>query len=380
MKAIEILKDEKILDLFVKEFHKKIAGEDDTIKAIFLHLICAKVKNNNMKTHIFVNSESSAGKSYICKSMIEIFPKDMYEYKTKITPEALTYWKHNDKEWTWDGKILYLEDVREDVVNSPTFKVMASEGTDAAVVKDQKTIEIKINGSPIMMITAANVYATDEIVNRFAIINLDETPEQTKRIMEKQIHDAINGGNMPYDINFTEAINMLKPCKVFIPKWINKIINHFPTDNIRIRRDFPRFLNIIKASAVLHQYQREFDENAGIVFADEKDYNIAREIIRKIDDAGGNYGLTHRLKRCYESCKKYFKEYEKYFTVKEIFSYDPIVSQRQWARNLEILSQKGLLKVNLRKPPEGSNTKKPSTEFYPAMISKNDLPNFAELV
>lgn len=381
-KADELLKDPKILERFVDEIGKRIAGERDTIAAILLHLFGAWVKNASMKTHLLVNSESSAGKSYICNQIRKIFPGDKIEYRTKITPEVLTYW-HNAKyepEWNWNGKILYLEDVRDEVVNSPTFKVMASEGSTATVVIKQRAIDIEIQGCPIIILTSANTMPNAEIINRFSIINLDETPMQTKNVVRKQLQIAINGGHEDYEPFYTEAIRKLVRCNVRLPVWLERLIESFPEDIMRVRRDIGRFIDLVRASAVLHQNQREFDVVSKTVWANEDDYELAREITKKISDAGGSYGLTHRLRKCFEICRDYFMETEEYFSTKEIFAYNPIVSERQWARILEQLSSMGLLKVSLRKADENSTSKKPTTVFFPDSALKLSLPKVENLL
>lgn len=381
-KADDLLKDPKVLSRFVEEIGKRIAGERDTLAAILLHLFGVLVKNASMKTHLIVNSESSAGKSYICNQIRKIFPEDYIEYRTKITPEVLTYW-HNAKyepDWNWDGKVLYLEDVRDDVLNSPTFKVMASEGSIATVVIKQRAIDIKIQGSPIIVLTSADSTPNAEIINRFSIINLDETPMQTKNVVKKQIEIAINGGHEDYEPYFTEAIRKLVRCNVKLPVWLDKLVESFPEDIMRVRRDIGRFIDLVRASAVLHQNQREFDIVSKTVWATEDDYTLAREISTKISDAGGSYGLTHRLQKCYKSCIEYFMETEEYFSVKEIHKYNPIVSERAWYTILDGLTQRGLLKVDLRKPPEGSSSTRTTTTFYPASSIKLSLPKVKELI
>ena len=375
-RANDLLKDPKVLKRFVEEIGKRIAGERDTIAVILLHLMGIWVKNAAMKTHLFVNSESSAGKSYICNQIRKLFPKDLYEYKTKITPEVLTYW-HNAKyepEWSWNGKFLYLEDVRDDVLNSATFKVMASEGSTATVVIKQRAIDVEINGSPIILLTSASATPNAEIVNRFSIINLDETPMQTRNVVKKQIEIAINGGHEDYEEYFTEALRKLVRCNVKLPVWLEKLVESFPEDIMRVRRDIGRFLDLVRASAVLHQNQREFDVVSKTVWATEEDYELAREISLKISDAGGSYGLTHKLQKCFQSCRDYFMETEEYFSVKEIHKYNPIVSERAWYPILDGLTERGLLKVDLRKPPEGSNSTRTTTVFYPTSSVKMSLP------
>ena len=375
----ELLKDEKILDRFVKEIDKKVAGEKDSIRAILLHLFSAWVKNITMKNHLLVNSESSAGKSFVCNAIRLIFPKEFFEYRTKITPEALTYWKQDIEGWDWNGKILYLEDIREDVLNSPTFKIMASEGSVATVVIKQKAYDIKINGSPVMLLTSAKATPNAEIVNRFGIINLDESNEQTEKVIERQLKNSALRETEKYNIIFTEAIRRLLRCSVRIPDWINNLIEHIPIDLLRIRRDMPRFLDLIKASAIIHQNQREFDIVNKVIWANEQDYEIARDVMDKIDEAGGIYGLTHRNRKCLETCRRYFKEFESYFSAQEIYAYEPVVSEKMWKIILDKLAEKKLLNISLRKPDEESRAKKPTTTFYPNSSVKMVLPSVKTL-
>lgn len=55
-----------------------------------------------------------------------------------------------------------------------------------------------------------------------------------------------------------------------------KVAEFFPMERVRTRRDFPKFLGMIESSALLHQSQRNNEED-GIV-ASVKDYEIAREL------------------------------------------------------------------------------------------------------
>lgn len=374
----DLMESDKFLDLILEEIKKKVEGETDTCKAIFLHLMCAWVKNTSSLPHIFVNSESSSGKSYICKQIINIFPEENYEYRTKITPEAFTYW-HNSKyeeSWTWDGKMCYLEDVRDDIINSSTFKVMASEGSKATVVIKQRAVDIEIKGNPIIMITAASTMPNTEIVNRFSIINLDETPEQTKRIKKKQLKDAIAGNSENYNPIFKDALRELLRVEVRLPTEIINVGEYFPDDVLRVRRDFPRFLDIMKASAAFFQRQRDMDLVSKIVYANELDYEIARDVMEKLDTSGGVFGLTHRLKKCYTSCVEFSEKKAESFSVKEMFQFNPIVTERSWRNILDRLAREGILKVDMQ---ERYGSTKPVTVFLLKNKTQLKLPPYKHL-
>jgi hypothetical protein len=53
-----------------------------------------------------------------------------------------------------------------------------------------------------------------------------------------------------------------------------------PSLLLRVRRDFPRLLALIRACALLHQFQREREMRDGVehIIANEDDYAIVREI------------------------------------------------------------------------------------------------------
>jgi hypothetical protein len=378
MSVDALLKDEKLLDIILDELSKKIEGERDSCHAILLHLMACRVKNLSSVPHVFVNSESSAGKSYICKKIYDILPPEWCQYRTKITPEAFTYWhnKKSEPDWTWEGKICYLEDVRDELTNSPTFKVMASEGSLATVVIKNKAIDIEIAGHPVMMITSASAQPSAEILNRFSIINLDETPEQTSKIMKKQAREAIIVKYEYYDQRIIEALKLISIVDVRLPEWIGKTAGYFPKEIMRMRRDYPRFLDLMKASAALFQYQREFDVLTKTVWANEKDYENACKAYQKIDAAGGIFGLTHRAKKCYFACLAYFKEKEEGITPRKIYSKEPIISERRWYDMLERLAAGGLLQVSLEKNEETGRSR---AVFYPTFFNKINLPLISDL-
>ena len=344
-----LLKNPKLFDLITEdELSKAISGEIATVKTIFLSLCGIWVENVQINT--IVSSESSSGKSYVCKKIIEIFPIELVQYRTKITPEAFTYW-HNSKsepEWTWDGKICYIEDVSQMVMDSPTFRVMSSEGSIATVVRNQQSIDIKINGKPCMLVTTANTNPTKELLNRFNIINMDETEIQSHRILEKTAEFAENIFKVNYNPIVLEALRLLKRVSVIIP-FAKKIVNYFPLDDIRVRRDFKRFLDLITASCALHQYQREQDYEGNFI-AEEQDYELSKEAIISMQ-SNNTFGLTHQLKKAFQKCIEICKlpEYEQGFSTKEIHAFAPIFSDRYWYTALAKLCQSKLLKTSLRK-------------------------------
>lgn len=371
----EILQDKELLSKIMSELGKKIVGEDKTKLTIFIICCLIYVLNKQSLVNYMVNSESSAGKSYITKKIVEFFPKKCWEYKTKISKEAFTYWHCSkyEPEWTWDGKICYLEDIRNDVLNSETFKVMCSEGSCATIVKDCKAIDIEIKGKPVMLVTTASASMNNEIANRFNLVQLDESSEQTYEILQKQSKQAMDGELIEYDDDLMFALTYLSPINVKIP-FADKLSSCFPIQNLRLRRDFPKFLDLIKSSCALHQYQRQYD---GIYYSAQKeDYDIARQVMIHLQTNELMIVLPHKLKKAFECCQKMAEEYPNGFSAREIYTKHPIVSEKWWYVYLHNLSKEGLLTQQLQ---ERTESKKPTTIYKPSKLGAYNLPKFEEL-
>ena len=366
--SLKILKNPNLFENINKEFEKQITGEEKSRKAIFLSLCSIWVTNTEIPLNLLVSSESSAGKSFICKKIINIFPKKLVVWKSKISSEAFTYWHTNENDWSWDGKICYLEDVKQDLLDSSTFKVMCSEGSEAGVVRNQKYIDLIVNGKPCMLVTTAGTTPNSEILNRFSIVQLDESAKQTHDITFNQ---AMEFKQEEYTQKIIDSLLLLKRVSVtipFAPQIHNFITKNYSWNDVRMRRDFSRLIDLIKCSAVLHQFQRK--ENDGKLTATEQDYEIARGCINYIQTTTLK-GLTHKLKKAYEFCIK-----EKEFTATDIHSQHPFVSKQMWYIYLDGLCERELLKTELRENP---NSKKRVTYYLVPDQTSFDLPNYKKL-
>lgn len=307
---LDILKNSKIFDnITINEFNKKIVGELPARKLIFLNSAGRLVINCQVASfNTLINEEAGFGKDYTAKNTLSIWGDKILIYKSRISATALTYWHSADKEpnWTWDGKILYLEDISETVLNSDVFKVMCSSGSNATIVIEQKAVDIIVNGKPVIITTTASAVPNPELVRRFTIANLTEEINQTEEIMKRHSEFSEEGIVPEYDENITKALSYLKRKKVKIP-YASKIVPHFPKNHAIMRTLYPRFLDFIKASACLHQYQRNIDEDEFII-AEEKDYEIARECIETIKSNKYMIPLTINQKKILEA---FYKNYHK---------------------------------------------------------------------
>jgi len=372
-KAEEFLMNKEMFKLIVEdEFDKMIVGETNSRKAIFLLNCSVWVKD--VVAHTFIGGESSVGKDHVAKNILKIFPQGKVIMATKITPQAFTYWHENDLNWNWNDKIVYLPDVHDSVLNSATFKVMASEGTKAVVVRNGKTEEIEIKGIPNLVVTTAESEPINEILNRFNLLSLDESDSQTTAIMEFEAMKAKFNKQINYSKDVVDALRMLKTVEVIVP-FSDKMVKYFPS-NVKLRRIFKNFINLIKASAALHQFQRVKDGKK--IIANEQDYEIAREVIENIREETIS-GLTAREKRYLLAFNNLPMEW---YSLPEIFNETGgILNLSNWYKVMERLAEKG--KVNMKEEKDEIGYGNKWVKQYSKMPINEivfKLPEFDELI
>lgn len=370
--SLLILSDKNLLDNIDKEFEKKIVGERDIRKSIFLCCCGKYVLNHSIASfNLCNNSNSGAGKDYVAKNVIKIFPSDDVHIRSRITPSAFTYW-HNSKfepAWTWDGKILLLSDISNNVLNSEVFKLMCSDGTHSTVVINQQAIDIEIKGKPVMIITTASANPNNEMLRRFPLQELDESIDQTKEIKKRQAETAIEGSTLDYDKRYTDALRFLKSVKVKIP-FAKELIKATPDGHIIMRTHFHRLLDYIKASAALHQYQRGTDPD-GYTIAEPSDYDNAAIVLKTTTSNPMMIPLTKKQKMLLAECKKLTR-----FCYKEIESHIPFYVQSKIYEALGKLQELGFLDSETE-DREGS--KKPIRYYIYKPFEIKHIPTWSEL-
>ena len=299
------LEDKNLWDkIVIDEMNKKIVGEIESREIIFLCGIGRLVKNSAYSSfNLLIHSESSAGKDYTMKNVLKIFPDDYVFSRTRISPTVLNYWKPYKRlgQDTWNGCILYLPDIGDSILNSDALKLMCSDGSHITITDKGQAIDIEIKGKPVVFSTTANSTPNEEILNRFSIVHLDESENQTKKIMKMQAERAIEGLSCDYNEDIKSALMYLKSYNVKIP-FAGMIAEVFPTAIIKQRRNFERFLDFIKAITIFYQFQRNIEGDT--LIAEWEDYDRARDIFMNIEKGLSTIPLNTKQKQIINVLRK----------------------------------------------------------------------------
>lgn len=380
-----LLKDSALFEKIDVEFDKTIVGEKQSRQSILLNACGGWVENASIASYnLCINSNSGAGKDYVCKNVLKIFPKENVETRSRISPAAFTYW-HNSKweqNFTWDGKILLLLDVSNNILNSEVFKLMSSDGTHSTVVIEQRAVDIEIKGKPVMFITTASGTPANEMLRRFPFLELDETTNQTKAIKQAQAKAATEGKPIEYDPKITTALSKLQRVKVKIP-FAKDLVEFFPSEHLIMRTHFGRLLDLIKASAALYQYQREKDQD-GFILAKPQDYDNAIIPLRATTSNPMMIPLSKKQKMLLEECRKLSEkkntttiDSSNGFSVKEIEPHIPFLVQSKIYDALSKLQELGFLDSYIETKEKSD---KPVRFYKPVDFELGTIPTWQEII
>ena len=294
----ELLEKRLLWDYILDDLGKKHVGDIPAKEIVFLSTIGRLVKNKKPYSfNLILHSSSSAGKDHLVESVLMLFPKEDIEAFGRISKTALTYLHDSKKEpfFSYDGKVLYLEEVSEEILNNEIMKVFTAGLTKSAITKDQKAEVIEVIGKPVVICTTATTKPTSEILNRFSIVKLDESEEQTRRTYLAEEEE--------YDSSIQTFLSTLKPYKVNIPITIKKkIATVFPAKKTQLRRAFPRFLDLIKAVAIFHQHLKNC--NGEEINVDWEDYDLAVRVFRNYRSGIASIPLKKEDERIVELLEK----------------------------------------------------------------------------
>ncbi|MEW6691173.1 MAG: DNA primase, partial [Pseudomonadota bacterium] len=232
-------------------------------------------------------ARSGAGKSNLQLLIAELIPPEDLIMHTRVTQYALFYKDEN----ALVHKLLAIDEEEGASEAAYALRSLQSAGylsitatcTDPQTGK-QRAIDYRVNGPTAIFLTTAHPEALDyETRNRFVILTVDESKEQTQRILEKQRWAETMEGLVSSERRLSvlrrhhNAQRLLQPIEVVNPH-AERLA--YPCDRLILRREQKKYLTLIKAIALLHQHQRPKKkvEATEYIEVSRKDVEIAGEL------------------------------------------------------------------------------------------------------
>jgi DNA primase/DNA-binding transcriptional ArsR family regulator len=282
--AFTLLRRPDLLEQVAKDVDALgFVGEETNKRLLYLVAISRKLPD---PLSAIVLSQSGAGKSGLTEVIEKLTPPEDAVLLTRLTPQSLYYTEPG----FLDRKLVIVEERYGSMEADYSIRVLQSRKKliAAAPIKDPQTgnmrtkvFTVEARAAFIEATTASAV--NHENATRCFELMMDESPEQTRRIHERQrLMRTERGLQLRQEAEAIarrhwNAQRLLEPLPVVIP-FADRLT--FPDTWMRTRRDHARFLNLIEVSAFLHQHQRQrrngvLAVEGQAIVADVADYAVA---------------------------------------------------------------------------------------------------------
>ncbi len=260
-KALELLQDESLLSRILDDFMTAGVVGEETNK-LMGYLACVSRKLDKPLA-VIIQSSSAAGKSSLMDAILNLMPDEERVQYSAMTGQSLFYMGETNLK----NKILAIAEEEGADTASYALKLLQSEGelTIASTGKDESsgnlvTKEYHVQGPVMLFLTTTAIDIDEELMNRCMVLTVNESREQTQAIhaMQRQqqtLEGLLRNEDKKHIIELhRNAQRLLKPLLVANP-FAEQLT--FIDDKTRTRRDHMKYLTLIRAIALLHQYQRE---------------------------------------------------------------------------------------------------------------------------
>jgi len=259
--ALTLLQSPDLLDRILADFETAgVVGEETNKLTGYLACVSRKL---DRPLAVIIQSSSAAGKSSLMDAILALMPEEERVAYSAMTGQSLFYMGETNLK----HKILAIAEEEGAEHASYALKLLQSEGelTIASTGKDEATgnlvtKEYRVEGPVMLFLTTTAIDIDEELMNRCLVLTVNESREQTQAIHAMQRRQqTLEGLLQNEDRNHLvrlhrNAQRLLRPLLVANP-FAEKLT--FIDDKTRTRRDHLKYLTLIRAIALLHQYQRE---------------------------------------------------------------------------------------------------------------------------
>jgi hypothetical protein len=263
--ALDYLKSPNLLARIQKDFVDcgMVGNEKNNLLAYFGSLC----RLTDKPFGVLIVSRSGAGKSYLQDMVSSFVPEENLMQLTRLTGQSLFYLSKQGLK----NKFLSIEE--DEGMQDAMYSIRTLLSSQRLKLHGLKTdtkngeftcMEKVVDGPASVMITTTDLSRFDhETLNRFFILYLDESVEQTERILAFKRKAA---GEDKIKLQYARARitklhrniqRLLKP--VTVKNFIGSGVQ-YPTGILNIRREDDKVETLINTVALLHQYQREVKE------------------------------------------------------------------------------------------------------------------------
>jgi DNA primase catalytic core len=259
--ALALLKSPDLLQRILDDFHTAgVVGEETNKLVGYLASVSRKL---DKPLAVIIQSTSAAGKSSLMDAVLNMIPEEERVQYSAMTGQSLFYMGETNLK----NKILAIAEEEGAENASYALKLLQSEGvlTIASTGKDEATGNLvtkqyRVEGPVMLFLTTTAIDIDEELMNRCLVLTVNESREQTQAIHAMQrkqqtLEGLLQNEDRKHRVQLhRNAQRLFRPLLVANP-FAEQLT--FIDDKTRTRRDHMKYLTLIRAIALLHQYQRE---------------------------------------------------------------------------------------------------------------------------
>lgn len=201
------------------------------------------------RVSLLITGPSGCGKSTIPENALKLLPPECVIKRVSFSQKALVY-----GEGSLDGKVLYVPEYRSGKEAQLLIRILQSEGELAhEYTAGRKTKVVKRLGSPVVLTTTTEEAIFEDDSTRFLTIRASESPKKILAVLKNAIANSIISGEEPPVEAWQEAFRELRSRaqKPFsFPGFLEFVAEQLPLDEVRVQRDWKRFLAFLQAIAL----------------------------------------------------------------------------------------------------------------------------------
>jgi hypothetical protein len=239
---------------------------------------------------LLIQSASAAGKSSLMDAVLDLIPEEDVIRYSAMSGQSIFYMGDRSLQ----HKILAIAEEEGAKQASYALKLLQSEGrvTMASTGKDPQsgmlvTHDYTVEGPVSLFLTTTAIDLDEELLNRCLVLTVNESREQTRAIHALQRSRETLEGLLARESRESllklhrNAQRLLQPLAVVNPYAAQL---RFRDDQTRSRRDHVKYLTLIRAIALLHQFQRDVKTHGSLRYIEvtPEDIALANELAQEV--------------------------------------------------------------------------------------------------
>lgn len=320
-----LAEEPRILDLLAKDIAARgLAGEERAVKLLYL-IVTSRLLPRQVNAG--VKGPSAAGKSYTVEQVLRYFPQNAFYEVTSMSEKALIYL---DEPMSHRVLVMYEAAGFGGQFASYLVRSLLSEGRIKYVTVEKvgdhlQSREIELEGPTGIITTTTRLNLHPENETRMISIPINDSPRQTVCVMAALGLAAEEGSPLG---DAQEEFEQWHALQTWLEQAEHRVVIPFapflaeliPPVAVRLRRDFPTILNLIKAHTILHQATRERD-SAGPIVATIEDYAVVRELVGDLMAEGVEVSVPETIRETVAAVRALLPESPGFVRVSDVAKY-----------------------------------------------------------